>query len=103
MAIPLRTVEVGNRPNDYFLLRTLQDATQVAPWIVALAYSGEAKVLQCQPDTAQDLADRLMRHAIDAFGANGFPRSELAEAVNASFTATSYVGPEARRTVVTGI
>lgn len=35
-----------------------------------------------------------MRLSIDAFGANGFPRSELAEAVNASFTATSYVGPE---------
>ena len=51
-------------------------------------------MLQCQPDTAQDLADRLIRLAIDAFGANGFPRSELAEAVNASFTATSYVGPD---------
>lgn len=62
---------------------------------MALAYSGQTKVLQCQPDTAQDLADRLIRHAIDAFGANGFPRSELAEAVGASFTAASYVGPEA--------
>lgn len=36
-----------------------------------------------------------MRHSIDAFGANGFPRAELAEAVHESFTATSYVGPEA--------
>jgi hypothetical protein len=62
--------------------------------IVAMSYSGQAKVLQCQPDTAQDFADRLMRHSIDAFGSNGFPRSELAEALNASFTATSYVGPE---------
>lgn len=95
LAIPLRTVEVGNRPNDYFCLRTLADETQAAPWIVAASYSGQAKVLQCQPDTAQDLADRLMRHAIDAFGAHGFPRAELAEAVHASFTATSYVGPEA--------
>jgi hypothetical protein len=95
MAIPLRTVEVGTRPNDYFVLRTLLEETQTTPWIVALSYSGEGRVLQCQPDTEQDLADRLMRHAIDAFGANGFPRSELAEAVNASFTATSYVGPEA--------
>lgn len=42
----------------------------------------------------QDLADRLMKLSIDAFGANGFPRSEVAEAVNASFSATSYVGPE---------
>ena len=90
----LLQIEVGQRPNDYFVLRTLRDETQAAPWVVALAYSGECKVLQCQRDTAQDLADRLMRLAIDAFGANGFPRSELAEAVNASFTATSYVGPE---------
>lgn len=97
LAIPLRTVEVGQRPNDYFILRTARTSSSdaSAPWIVAGAYSGECKVLQCQPDSVQDLADRLMRHAIDAFGANGFPRAELAEAVNASFTATSYVGPEA--------
>ena len=94
LAIPLKTVEVGTRPNDFFVLRTLRDDTQPVPWIMAISYSGEGKVLQCQPDTAQDLADRLMRHSIDAFGANGFPRSELAEAVHASFTATSYVGPE---------
>ena len=35
-----------------------------------------------------------MRHAIDAFGANGFPRAEVAESVGASVTAASYVGPE---------
>lgn len=35
-----------------------------------------------------------MKLAIDAFGASGFPRTEMAEAVSASFTATSYVGPE---------
>ena len=40
------------------------------------------------------MADRLMKLAIDAFGVNGFPRTEVAEAVSASFTATSYVGPE---------
>lgn len=95
MAIPLRTVEVGTQPNDYFVLRALRDETQTAPWIIAAAYSGEGKVLQCQADSAQDLADRLMRLAIDAFGANGFPRAELADALHASFTATSYVGPEA--------
>jgi hypothetical protein len=94
LAIPLKTVEVGTRPNDFFILRTLRDETQPAPWIMAMSYSGETKVLQCQPDTPQDLADRLMRHSIDAFGSNGFPRSELAEALHASFTATSYVGPE---------
>jgi hypothetical protein len=94
LAIPLKTVEVGTRPNDFFILRTLRDETQPAPWIMAMSYSGETKVLQCQPDTPQDLADRLMRHSIDAFGSNGFPRSELAEALHAAFTATSYVGPE---------
>eukprot|EP00934_Nitzschia_sp_Nitz4_P005995 Nitzschia sp. Nitz4//scaffold68_size99682//22254//25922//NITZ4_004556-RA/size99682-processed-gene-0.36-mRNA-1//-1//CDS//3329556569//5985//frame0 len=95
LAIPLKTVEVGTRPNDFFVLRTCwQESKHRVPWIVAASYSGEAKVLHCQPDTAQDLADRLMRHSIDAFGANGFPRSELAEAMHATFTATSYVGPE---------
>lgn len=118
LAIPLRTVEVGTQPNDYFVLRSssstswfMRDESRslvnqpppyrssnlsvwstAAPWIVAASYSGMGKVLQCHPDTEQDLADRLMRHAIDAFGANGFPRAELAEAVHASFTATSYIG-----------
>ncbi|GAX18348.1 hypothetical protein FisN_23Hh242 [Fistulifera solaris] len=93
LSVTLRTVEVGQRPNDFFVLRTLRNESG-APWIAALAYSGESKILQCRPDTAQDLADRLMRHAIDAFGANGFPRSEVAESVGASVTAASYVGPE---------
>jgi len=113
LAIALRTVEVGQRPNDYFVLRTVSSSTTAnssnkatsgnssknsshidAPWMVTAAYSGECKVLQCHPDTSQDLADRLMRHAIDSFGPTGFPRQELAEAVGASFTATSYTGPE---------
>jgi hypothetical protein len=45
-------------------------------------------------EVSEDLTDRLMRHSIDSFGSNGFPRSKLAEALNASFTATSYVGLE---------
>jgi Vam6/Vps39-like protein vacuolar protein sorting-associated protein 39 len=118
LAISLRTIEVGQRPNDYFTIRTIHNSSNsmaggstndvtssfvsssssssyiaTTPYIVAVAYSGECKVIQCQPDTAQDLADRCMRHAIDAFGTNGFPRMELAEAINASFTATSYVNP----------
>lgn len=93
LAIALRTVEVGTRPNDYFSLRTLLVDVQTT-WIVAVSYANQAKVLQCKPDSAQDLADRFMRLAIDAMGANGFPRAALAEAVHASFTATSYVGPE---------
>lgn len=35
-----------------------------------------------------------MRLSIDAFGANGFPRQELAEAIGASFTASAYQGTE---------
>lgn len=116
LAIALRTVEVGTRPNDYFSLRTLvptaandhntnnnntnmminqqQQQQDHISWIVAISYAGHAKALQCKADSAQDLADRFMRLAIDALGVNGFPRAALAEAVNASFTATSYVGPE---------
>lgn len=102
LAIPLRTIEVGQRPNDYFTLRASagvgvpqSGGDGLTPWIVAVAYSGECKVLKCKPDSVQELSDRLLRLAIDAFGTNGFPRAELAEAVNASFTAASYTGPEA--------
>ena len=105
LAIALRTVEVGTRPNDYFSLRTLATSSSTAAAadasytpqqtsIVAISYAGHAKTLTCKADSAQDLADRFMRLAIDALGANGFPRAALAEAVHASFTATSYVGPE---------
>jgi hypothetical protein len=70
MAIPLRTVEVGNRPNDYFV----ENLTGCTGGTLDCGLGiREAKVLQCQPDTAQDLADRLMRHAIDAFGARWLP------------------------------
>jgi len=65
------------------------------PWIVGISYGAEAKVLQCRPDAAQDLADRFMRLSIDAFGQGAFPRHDVARAVGATFTATSYVGPEA--------
>ena len=102
LAIPLKTVEVGTVPNDYFSLQTLDNNNnnnnnnnniqKRLPWIVCSSYSGRVKTLQCQRDTKQDLADRLMRHSIDAFGTNGFPRQELAEALAVSFTATSYVG-----------
>ncbi|KAL3938280.1 MAG: hypothetical protein SGBAC_006782 [Bacillariaceae sp.] len=94
LAIPLKTVEVGTRPNDFFVMRTYREELHKIPTIVCMSYSGDAKTLQCQPDTKQDLADRLMRHSIDAFGSDGFPRQQLAEAVHASFTATSYIGPE---------
>mmetsp|Transcript_26227 Transcript_26227/g.38770 ORF Transcript_26227/g.38770 Transcript_26227/m.38770 type:complete len:1068 (-) Transcript_26227:20-3223(-) len=92
LAIPLRTMEVGARPNDFFLLEKIPpDHTMLA----SLSYGGECTLIKCSPDNKQDLADRLMRLSIDAFGTNGFPRSEVAETLSASFTATSYVGPEA--------
>jgi hypothetical protein len=124
LAIPLKTFEVGTQPNDFFSLRTFRggdlhhpleggvgggnassgnistisssssSSNTALPWILCMSYSGQAKVLQCRADSAQDLADRFMRLSIDAFGSNGFPRNQLAEALNASFTATSYVGPE---------
>ena len=89
IAIPLSTIEVGTRPNDYFTLRPLPNRQ-----VVAASYGGEGRLISFREDTVQDLADRMMKLSIDAFGSNGFPRSELAEAVEAKFTATSYVGPE---------
>lgn len=96
VAIPLQTVEVGQQPNDYFVVvnnnNNVASATmhQRQHLLLAASYSGEARVVQCRPDTAQDLADRLMRLTIDSFG-DAFPRKELALALHASFVATSYV------------
>ncbi|KAL3919591.1 MAG: hypothetical protein SGILL_003681 [Bacillariaceae sp.] len=123
LAIPLKTIEVGTRPNDFFCLKPFREhplssssstsdtttmhsfhqssstaslnshghhhSHAVTPWLLCMSYSGQAKVLQCRPDTSQDLSDRLMRLSIDAFGSNGFPRNQLAEALNASFTSTT--------------
>mmetsp|Transcript_20025 Transcript_20025/g.49833 ORF Transcript_20025/g.49833 Transcript_20025/m.49833 type:complete len:1448 (+) Transcript_20025:139-4482(+) len=137
LAIPLKTLEVGTRPNDFFTLRSFlggnsdggvsgsggrynfhqqqqqygrdpynnnnfnfdeseggSSSNNPLPWILSMSYSGQAKLLRCKADSQQDLADRLMRISIDAFGGNGFPRNQLAEALSASFTATSYAGPE---------
>jgi len=89
ISIPLSTIEVGTRPNDFFTLRALPSKQ-----LLAASYSGEGRLLTFRSDTIQDVADRLMKLSIDAFGAGGFPRPELADAVVASFSATSYVGPE---------
>ena len=89
ITIPLSTIEVGTRPNDYFSLRSLPNKK-----VVAISYGGEGRLISFREDTVQDLANRMMKLSIDAFGSNGFPRSELAEAVEAKFSATSYVGPE---------
>ena len=89
ISIPLSTIEVGNRPNDFFTLQALPNRK-----VVVGSYSGEARLLSFREDTMQDLADRLVKLSIDAFGSNGFPRAELAEATGATFSATSYVGAE---------
>ncbi len=89
ISIPLCTIEVGNRPNDFFTLQALPNKK-----VVVGSYSGEARLIAFREDTEQDLADRMMKLAIDAFGSNGFPRAELAKATGATFTATSYVGSE---------
>jgi hypothetical protein len=43
-------------------------------------------------EPSQDFMDRLMRLCVNAFGSNSFPHLELAEALGATFLATSYVG-----------
>jgi hypothetical protein len=43
-------------------------------------------------ESSLDFTDRLMRLCVDAFGPNGLPRLELAEASGATFSATSYAG-----------
>jgi hypothetical protein len=89
IGIPLFTIEVGARPNDFFSLLSLSENR-----ILATSYSGEGCVLSLREDTLSDVADRVMMLSIDAFGSNGFPRTELADAIGAGFSATSYVGPE---------
>ena len=95
VAVPLSSVEVGTRPNDYFSLISLGcGAGTDGRTVVAASYGGEARLVSIRPDGPQDFADRLLKLSIDCFGSNGFPRLELAEALGATFSATSYVGPE---------
>ena len=98
IAVPMASIEVGTRPNDFYTLCTLPiPANRVgvlSRTVVATSYGGEARLLSIQPESSQDFADRLIKLCIDAFGANGFPRLELAEAMGATFSATSYTGPE---------
>jgi hypothetical protein len=89
IAIPLSTIEVGTSPNDYFTLRALPNKEAVA-----VSYGGEGRLILFREDTVQDLADRMMKLSIDAFGSSGFPRTELSKSVEAKFSAFSYVGPE---------
>ncbi|KAL7551985.1 hypothetical protein ACHAWF_015197 [Thalassiosira exigua] len=100
VAVPFSSVEVGTRPNDFFVLSALphpspSDRRPISGGtrdIVAASYGGEARLISVRPESSQDAADRLVRLCVDAFGANGFPRLELAEATGATFSAASYMG-----------
>jgi len=96
IAVPLTSIEVGTRPNDFFSLSALPCPSKSVRTrsILATSYGGEARLVSCQAESSQDFADRLIKLSIDAFGSNGFPRLELAEALGATFSATSYSGPE---------
>jgi len=101
VAVPLASIEVGTRPNDFFTLSSLHPspaeenhAIVRSRNVVATSYGGEARLVSVRVETPQDFADRLIKLSIDAFGSNGFPRVELAEALGATFSATSYAGPE---------
>jgi hypothetical protein len=101
IAVPLRTVEVGTRPNNFYWLGAFFSSSEYPSpdeeqqqCLISVGYSGDARVIVVKEDTPLDLSDRLMRLAIDAFGTNGFPRADLADALHASYSATSYIGPE---------
>jgi hypothetical protein len=49
LAIPLRTVEVGTRPNDFFSLQRVPQQETIA----SLSYGGECVLIRCTPDTKQ--------------------------------------------------
>ena len=66
--------------------------SSASSWLLAASHSGEATVIVCPPDSSQDQADRLLRLAVDAFGSNGFPRVEAAEALGCGFASSSYSG-----------
>jgi hypothetical protein len=89
LGVSLRTIEVGPRPNDYFAVTSHPISTSKSSSVVAVAYSGECKAVAITPDTPQEHADRLLKLAMEALGTNGFPRTELAEAIHASFTVTA--------------
>ena len=97
VAVPLTTIEVGTRPNDYFSLSPLPSFMKHGggkKTMLATSYGGEARLVYCQAESPQVFADRFIKLSIDAFGPNGFPRLELANSIGSTFSATSYVGPE---------
>lgn len=99
IAVALTSVEVGTRPNDFFTLSLLplpptsRGVGVGRRTVVATSFGGESRLVTVDDrESTQDFANRLMRLCIDAFGPNGFPRLELAEASGATFSATSYTG-----------
>ena len=98
LSVPLSSIEVGTRPNDFFSVVSLPSPTNSNSKerkILTTSYGGESQIIRCREENSQEFADRLLKLSIDAFGANGFPRLELAEALGATFSAASYVGQDA--------
>jgi hypothetical protein len=57
LAIPLRVIEVGNRPNDFFSLQRIFPGNTLA----SLSYGGECLLITCNPDTKQVSLSRNFR------------------------------------------
>jgi len=70
IAVPLTSIEVGTRPNDFFSLSALPCPSKSVRTrsILATSYGGEARLVSCQAESSQDFADRLIKLSIDAFG-----------------------------------
>ena len=101
LSVALSSIEVGTRPNDFFSVVSLSSppsSNSKERKIITTSYGGESQIIRCREENSQEFADRLLKLSIDAFGVNGFPRLELAEALGATFSAASYVGQDATAT-----
>ena len=92
VAVPRASIEVGDRSNDFFVLRSLgveNDATR----LVTASHSEACRVIRvCHAEGPRERADRWIRLSTDALGPHGYPKERIAAAVGASYRATSYAG-----------
>ncbi len=88
MAVPYQTTEVGTRPNDVYYITTTTSLNK----LLVGSHSGKCQLLEEEKESLRTVADRIMTMCMDAFGPNGFPRTELATALQTSFSATHYLG-----------
>ena len=93
MAVPYQTTEVGTRPNDVYYITTTTTTTPTTfNKLLVGSHSGKCQLLEEEKESLRTVADRIMTMCMDAFGPNGFPRTELATALQTSFSATHYIG-----------